>query len=46
MPVVGIAIGIPNSDNVEYVGRDRYKANKVYNWFDRDEIIAESEEEE
>ena len=46
VPVVGIAIGIPNSDNVEYVGRDRYKANKVYNWFDRDEIIAESEEEE
>ena len=46
VPVVGIAMGLPNSDNIEYVGKNRYKANKVYNWFDRDEIIAESEEEE
>ena len=45
VPVVGIALGIPNSDNAELVSRNRYKANKVYNWFEREEIIAESEEE-
>lgn len=45
IPVVGIALGIPNSDNAELVSRNRYKANKVYNWFEREEIVAESEEE-
>ena len=24
----------------------KYKANKVYNWFEQDDILAESEEEE
>lgn len=46
IPVVGLAMGLPNSDNAELIGRNRYKANKIYNWFEKDEIIAESGEEE
>lgn len=46
IPVVGLAMGLPKSENAEIMGKNKYKANKVYNWFDREDIIAESEEEE
>lgn len=45
-PVVGLAMGLPNSDNAELISKNKFKANKIYNWFEKDEIIAESEEEE
>ena len=45
-PVVGFAMGLPRSDNAELIGKNKFKANKVYNWFEKDIIIAESEEEE
>ncbi len=43
IPAVGIAMGIPRNDSAERHHTRRYKANKVYNWFDRDEIIEEAE---
>ena len=46
IPVVGLAMGLPKSDNVALISKNKYKANKYYNWFEKDEIIAESEEEE
>ena len=45
-PVVGLAMGLLNSDNAELISKNKFKANKIYNWFEKDEIIAESEEEE
>lgn len=45
-PVVGLAMGLPKSDNAELIEKNKYKANKIYNWFEKDEIISESEEEE
>ena len=44
LPVVGFAMGLPRNDN-EAKSATKYKANKVYNWFEQDEILAESEEE-
>ena len=46
MPVVCFAMGFPRNDNAALIGRTRYKANKVYNWFECEEILAESQEEE
>nr|MCR5837689.1 Z1 domain-containing protein [Lachnospiraceae bacterium] len=46
IPVVGLAMGLPKSDNAALISKNKYKANKYYNWFEKDEIIAESEEEE
>lgn len=46
MPAVGFGLGIPRNDEAPQSGMTKYKANKVYNWFERDEIIAESGEEE
>lgn len=46
IPVVGLAMGLPNSNNALLISKNKYKANKIYNWFEKDEIIAESEEEE
>jgi hypothetical protein len=45
IPVVGLALGLPNNENAVSFSRSKYKANKIYNWFDRDTIIAEGEEE-
>lgn len=45
-PVVGFAMGLPRSDNELLIGKYKYKANKIYNWFHKDEIIEESEEED
>lgn len=46
IPTVGLAMGLPKSDNAGTIGKNKYKAHKIYNWFEKDEIIAESEEEE
>ena len=45
IPVVGFALGLPKNDNAARHAI-KFKANKVYNWFERDDILAESEEEE
>lgn len=44
-PVVGLALGLPRNDSAAKHAT-KYKANKVYNWFEQDDILAESEEEE
>lgn len=44
-PVVGFALGLPRNDKAASMTSTKYKANKVYNWFDQESIIAESEEE-
>ncbi len=44
IPAVGFAMGLPNDSAADLV-ITRYKANKVYNWFERDEILAEALEE-
>lgn len=46
IPAVGVAMGLPRNDSAAGITGTKYKANKVYNWFERDEILAESEEEE
>lgn len=46
IPVVGFAMGLPQNDNASRIISKRYKANRVYNWFEQDEILAESDEEE
>lgn len=45
VPAVGFAMGLPRNDAQMAISSTRYKANKVYNWFERDEIMAEGEEE-
>lgn len=45
MPVVCLAMGLPNSEDAALVSKNKYKANKVYNWFDKDYILAERKEE-
>lgn len=45
IPIVGLALGLPRNDNAAKHAT-KYKANKVYNWFEQDDILAESEEEE
>lgn len=45
LPVVGFALGFPRNDNAAKHAT-KYKANKIYNWFEQDDILAESEEEE
>ena len=44
-PAVGLALGLPRNDEEAGLVSTRYKANRVYNWFDRDEILAEGREE-
>ena len=44
-PVAGFAMGLPRNDNAAK-SATKYKANKVYNWFEQDDILAEGEEEE
>ena len=46
MPSVGLAIGFPENEHASAFEYTTYRANKVYNWFERNEILAESEEEE
>lgn len=44
-PAVGFAIGLPRNDEAASLTGTKYKANKVYNWFEQDSVLAESEEE-
>ena len=43
---VGFALGFPTNDNQAIYEISCYRANKTYNYFERDEILMESEEEE
>lgn len=44
-PAVGFALGLPRNDKAASMTGTKYKANKVYNWFEQDSVLAESEEE-
>ena len=47
-PAVGWALGLPRNDEEAGLTSTRYKGNRVYNWFDREEmedILAEGREE-
>jgi len=44
-PVIGYGIGFPKNDNAAGLAGTKFKANKVYNWFDRDDVLAEGEED-
>ena len=47
-PAVGRALGLPRNDEEAGLTSTRYKVNRVYNWFDREEmedILAEGREE-
>ena len=46
MPSVGLAIGFPENDRSSVFEYTTYRANKAYNWFELNDILAESEEEE
>lgn len=46
IPAVGFALGLPKNKDAARINGTRYKANKVYNWFEQDEILAEAGEEE
>lgn len=46
MPAVGLAIGFPENDRASVFEYTTYRANKAYNWFELNDILAESEEEE
>lgn len=45
IPALGLAMGLPRNDNVSRITGTKYKANKVYNWFDQEQILAEGDEE-
>lgn len=45
LPATGFAMGLPSNKNAALIGRDKYKTNKIYNYFDRDQLIAEGVEE-
>lgn len=46
LPSVGLAIGFPENENASAFEYTTYRANKAYNWFELNDILAESEEEE
>lgn len=46
IPAVGFALGLPQNEDAARISGTRYKANKVYNWFEQEEILAEAGEEE
>ncbi len=43
IPAVGFALGFPSNGKAKDV--IKFKANKVYNWFEQEEILAEGSEE-
>lgn len=46
VPVTGFALGLPKNENViSGAETTMYKANKIYNWFEQDDILSEGEEE-
>ena len=46
IPSVGLAIGFPENESASVFEYTTYRANKAYNWFELNDILAESEEEE
>ena len=46
VPSVGLAVGFPENENAPAFEYTRYRANRAYNWFELNDILAESEEEE
>lgn len=44
-PVVGYAMGFPKNKNGMEFTKGYFKVNKVYNWFEKDSILAEGTEE-
>ena len=46
LPSVGLAIGFPANDRASVFQFSTYRANRAYNWFELNDILAESEEEE
>lgn len=46
IPAVGFALGLPQNEDAARISGTRYKANKVYNWFEQEDILAEVGEEE
>jgi len=46
IPAVGFALGLPQNEAAAQISGTRYKANKVYNWFEQEDILAEAGEEE
>ncbi len=46
IPALGLAMGIPRNDEAAIKSGTKYKANKVYNWFEQETILAEGEEVE
>lgn len=44
VPVTGFALGLPRNDAAAALSATRYRANKIYNWFERDEMDIGDEE--
>lgn len=44
IPVVGFAMGLPRNDEAALLSATKYKANKIYNWFERDDLDVGDEE--
>ena len=44
VPVTGFMLGLPRNDEAAAMTGTRYKANKIYNWFERDELDVGEEE--
>lgn len=44
VPLLAFLIGFPRNDDAAIQSATKYKANKIYNWFDRDEYDVGDEE--
>jgi hypothetical protein len=44
IPVVGFMLGLPRNDNAAHFQATKFKANKVYNWFEHSEMDIGEEE--
>ena len=45
IPVTGFMLGLPENNEAAARSATRYKANKIYNWFERDELPDIGEDE-
>ena len=43
-PAVGFMLGLPKNDHEAAKATNRYKANKIYNWFERDDTALGDDE--
>ena len=46
IPALGLAMGLPRNDEAALKTGTKYKANKIYNWFEQESILAEGDEVE